>query len=456
MTKKLLVVEDEAAMRDVLGQGLLRRGFEPVAKRSALDALHFLESEDVDVILTDLNMPGMSGVELCQRLAEIRPDIPVIVITAFGSLETAVAAIRAGAYDFVTKPVDLDALVLVLDRAVAHRQLGDEIRRLRRTTAAGADLGEVIGESAALHKAYELIDRVADSDATVLITGESGTGKEAAARALHLRSNRRGGPFIALNCAAMPEQLLESELFGHVRGAFTDAKANKTGLFVEANGGSLFLDEVGELPAGLQPKLLRALQERKVRPVGATTEVAFTARIVAATNRDLEAAVDDGQFREDLFFRLNVIGVELPPLRARGNDVILLAQCFTARFAQRSSKPVSGFSSEFARKLLTYPWPGNVRELQNCIERAVAVTVFDQLGVEDLPTKIGNYRPIQLLPEGADIDSLVPLAEMERSYILRVLQAHGANRTLAARTLGLDRKTLYRKLEGYRIKAEGP
>jgi DNA-binding NtrC family response regulator len=447
-----LVVEDDGAMRDLLAQGLTRRGFQPTTQKSGGDAVTQVLDSDFDVVVTDLNMPGVNGVDLCHRVAESRPDLPVVVLTAFGSLETAIASIRAGAYDFVTKPVELDALALVLDRAVSHRRLREEVHRLRRTVAAGVDRGAMIGQSAALQRAFELMDRVADSDATVLITGESGTGKELAARALHERSKRMSGPFIALNCAAMPEPLLESELFGHVRGAFTDAKTAKTGLFVEANSGTLFLDEIGELPVGLQPKLLRALQERRVRPVGATTEVPFDARVVAATNRDLEALVGEGRFREDLYFRLNVIGVELPPLRARGNDVLLLAQRFTEQFASRSGKRVIGFSPELARRLLAYPWPGNIRELQNCIERAVAVTGFDQLGVDDLPEKIRNYSAAAGSSAG-DAEEIVPLADVEKRYILQALEAFGGNRTMAAKALGLDRKTLYRKLEQYRTEA---
>ncbi|HEY8209388.1 MAG TPA: sigma-54 dependent transcriptional regulator, partial [Myxococcaceae bacterium] len=459
MKGRILIVEDDAAMRALLEQGLTRRDFEVRSGKSAAEALDQALDADAayDVVLTDLNMPGgMSGVELCRRIADSRPDLPVVVLTAFGSLETATASIRAGAYDFVTKPVELDALTLVLERAVSHRRLRDEVHRLRRAVAAGAERDLLAGESLALRRALELIDRGADSDATVLVTGESGTGKELAARALHDRGKRSAGPFIAINCAAMPEALLESELFGHVRGAFTDARSHKTGLLVEAHGGTLFLDEIGELPVGLQPKLLRALQERKVRPVGANAEVSFDARVVAATNRGVEALVHEGGFREDLYFRLNVIGVELPPLRARGNDVLLLAQRFTQHFAARSGKKVIGFQPEVAKRLLAYSWPGNVRELQNCIERAVAVTSFDQLGVDDLPEKIREGAPAGAAAERSDGDEIVPLAEVEKRHILKALDAFGGNRTLAARALGLDRKTLYRKLEQYRVEAGDP
>jgi len=443
---RILVVEDEREMRALLEKGLARRGFIPTVLGRADEAFPLLEAEDFDTVLTDLRMPGMDGLALCERVALNRPDIPVVVVTAFGTLETAVAAIRAGAYDFVTKPVDVDALVLVLERAVQHRALREEVRRLRVALGDVTADGGVVGESQALRRVYEMIDRVADSDASVLITGESGTGKEVAARALHARGRRHNGPFVAINCAAMPEQLLESELFGHARGAFTDAKAARTGLFIKANGGALFLDEVGELPLALQPKLLRALQERTVRPVGGDTEVPFDARIVAATNRDLELAVEEERFREDLYYRLNVIGLELPPLRARGNDVLLLAQRFLAHFAARSGKRVVGLSAAAAQRLVAYAWPGNVRELQNCIERAVALTAYEELTVEDLPERIRDYRAPSNASQGGDPSELVSLEEMERRYIQRVLDTVGGSRTLASRILGVDRKTLYRKL----------
>jgi two-component system, NtrC family, response regulator AtoC len=456
MPGRILIVEDEREMRAMVEKGLQRRGFQPLAVSAADEALHRLAEEDFDTVLTDLRMPGMDGLALCERIMLNRPDIPVVVVTAFGSLETAVAAIRAGAYDFITKPIDLDALVLVLERAVQHRALRAEVRRLRQALDQRQDDGALVGASPALKQAYTLIDRVADVDATVLITGESGTGKEVAARALHARGRRKDGPFVAINCAAMPEQLLESELFGHAKGAFTDAKASRTGLFVKANGGTLFLDEVGEMPMTLQPKLLRALQERVVRPVGGDTETPFDARIVAATNRDLELAVEENRFREDLYYRLNVIGIELPPLRARGNDVLLLSQRFVEQFATRTGKKVDGLSPAAAQRLLAYGWPGNVRELQNCIERAVALTSFEQLTVDDLPERIRNYSSPRVLPENTDASELVTLEELERKYIHRVLDTVGGSRTLAARILGVDRKTLYRKLERGDTEAKEP
>ena len=454
MSRRVLVVEDDAAMRDLLGRNLQRRDFEVVTAPNGDEALTLMAASDFDVVVTDLNMPRLNGVQLCERITLSRPDIPVVVVTAFGSMDTAIAAIRAGAYDFVTKPFDIEQLMLTLERAVNLRHLKDEVRRLRetvRTSTTGAPT-DVVGESPGLKAAYDVLQRVASTDMTVLINGESGTGKELAARFLHTRSRRVSRAFVAINCAALPESLLESELFGHVRGAFTDAKTQRTGIFQEAEGGTLFLDEVGDLPAALQPKLLRALQERLIRPVGSNAETPIDVRVIAASHRDLEHQVAAGLFREDLFYRLNVVGVELPPLRARGNDVLLLAQAFVKDFAQRLGRKVVGVSPQVAQKLLEYRWPGNVRELQNCIQRAVALTRFEELVVEDLPEKVRNYRSTELLPEGIDATALVCLEEMERRYILRVLEAVGGSKTEAGRVLGVDRKTLQRRLEAWGLK----
>jgi two-component system response regulator HydG len=446
---RVLVVDDDQAMCEFIASGLGKRGFETVWRTRADEAFGLLQTEDFDVVVSDLNMKGMNGLELCERIVANRADIPVVVITAFGSLETAVAAIRAGAYDFITKPFQTDVLRLALERAAQHRALRAEVTRLRKAVSEAQRFEGLLGGSESMKRVYDLLDRVSETDATVLITGESGTGKELVARALHARSRRRGGPFVALNCAAMPESLLESELFGHARGAFTDAKAARVGLFVQADAGVLFLDEIGELPLGLQPKLLRALQERKVRPLGAESEVTFDARIIAATNRDLETAVEERRFREDLFYRINVITVQLPPLRARGNDVLVLAQHFVEHYAGLFNKKVTGISHAAAERLVNYGWPGNVRELQNCMERAVALTRFGEIVVEDLPEKVRSYRKSHVVVASDDPSELVPLEEIERRYILRALEALGGNRTLTAQVLGLDRKTLYRKLRSY-------
>jgi two-component system response regulator HydG len=310
-----------------------------------------------------------------------------------------------------------------------------------------AQFGEVLGESPAMQTVYRRLLQVAPTESSVLLTGESGTGKELVARWLHRKSRRSGGPFVPINCGALPESLLESELFGHARGAFTDARQDRKGLFVQAEGGTLFLDEIGELPMPMQVKLLRALEERKVRPVGSDREQPFDVRLISATNRDLEQAVQEHQFREDLYYRVNVIQIELPPLRARGTDILLLAQHFVQSYAASMSRAVTGISRPAAERLLAYDWPGNVRELRNVIERAVALTEHDHLVLEDLPDKLRQYNAGRVVIDGRDPSQLISLEEMTRNYTRHVLDAVGGNRTLAARILGLDRKTLYRKLK---------
>jgi two-component system response regulator HydG len=378
-----------------------------------------------------------------------RPDVPVVVMTAFGSLETAVAAIRAGAYDFVTKPVEMDMLALTLQRAVKHRLLQEKVKVLSQAVEQSARFDELLGASPAMQNLYDQLARIADTEVSVLIMGESGTGKELVARSIHRQSRRRDKPFVVVNCAALPDTLLESELFGHAKGAFTDARTDRKGLFQQAEGGTLFLDEIGELPLAMQPKLLRALEESRVRPVGCDREVPFDVRLLTATNRDLPSAVEEGRFREDLFFRIDVVQLELPPLRARGTDTLLLAQHFVEQFAARSGKRVVGMSEAVAEKLLAFAWPGNVRELRNVMERAVALTRYNKLVVEDLPEKIRDYRSSQVFIGGHDPSELVSMEEVERRYILHVLDSVDGNKTLGARILGLDRKTLYRKLRQY-------
>jgi two-component system, NtrC family, response regulator AtoC len=460
MRGRVLIVDDDAEMCRLLEAELRRSNFELACRTSAEEALQALGVQDFDVVVADLNLRGMNGLELCDRIVANRADVPVIVITAYGSLETAIGAIRAGAYDFINKPVEVEQLVLALDRAVRHRRLGEEVKRLRRAVADSQRCEELLGRSPAMMSVFDLIGRLADSEASVLVTGETGTGKELAARALHRRGHRKDGPFMAINCAAVPESLLESQLFGHVRGAFTDARESRPGLLVQASGGTLFLDEIGDMPLSLQPKLLRALSDRTVRPLGGNAEVPFDVRIIAATNRELEVAVEEGRFRSDLFFRINVVHIHIPPLRARSGDVLLLAQHFVDRFSAQAGKKVLGLSSTAAERLLSYSWPGNVRELQNCIERAVALTSFERIVVEDLPEKVRDYRSSHIIVAGEDPTELVPMAEVERRYILRVLDAVGGNKSQAAKILGYNRRTLYRKLEEYgsadaRTKATG-
>ena len=451
MNPSVLIIDDEQSMCDLLQTDLRLRDFLPCCVTSAKEALELFPQREFEVVLTDLKMPGIDGIQLCSQLVQSRPDIPVVVMTAFGSLETAIAAIRAGAYDFVTKPIEMELLAMILGRAVERRRLQQQVRQLSEAVRQSARFEELLGESIAMKRLYDQLSRVADSEATVLITGESGTGKELVAKALHQRCRRRAKPFVAVNCAALPDALLESELFGHTKGAFTDARAERKGLFLQAEGGTLLLDEIGEMPLSMQAKLLRALEENKVRPLGGDREVEFDVRILAATNRDLETSVEEGRFRQDLFFRVNVIQLAVPALRSRGTDTLLLAQHFIETFAARSQKPVIGISDTVADKLLAYSWPGNVRELRNVVERAVALTRHDKLTIDDLPEKIRDFHGSQVVIAGNDPGELTTLEEIERRYILHVLQCLGDNRTLAAKTLGLDRKTLYRKLRQFGV-----
>lgn len=446
-TGSILIVDDERSMCELLETDLRLRGHTPQWCQSAQSALQIVHENDVDVVLTDVRMPGTSGLQLCDDLHRTRPDIPVVVMTAFGSLETAVSAMRAGAYDFITKPVELDLLGLTIQRAVERRQLGLQVKLLSEQSGAQRPFGKLLGDSPAMQEIYTQLPRLAASDASVLITGESGTGKELVARSIHHLSPRADKPFVAINCAAVSETLLESELFGHTRGAFTDARSDRKGLFLEAEGGTLLLDEMGDMPASMQVKLLRALEENRLRPVGSDREVPFNVRVLAATHRDLETAVEEERFRQDLFYRINVIQLHLPPLRARGTDVLMLAKHFVNTFAAKSQRPIEGIDQAVAERLLAYSWPGNIRELRNVIERAVTLTRHNVLTVEDLPEKVREHRGNTVFIGGDDPNELVPMEEIERRYIAHVLKAAGNNQSQAAKILGVDRKTLYRKLK---------
>src|SRR4051812_38246664 len=453
MARRVVIVDDEPDMGDLLKHALTRAGHDAVAVTSVKEALDLVASEDIEVVLTDLGMAEMNGINVCERVLGTHPDIPVIVVTGQSTLDSAVASLRAGAYDFITKPVDVKLLSLTVERAISHRRLHEEVKRLRAVTSeSGSPL--VLGQSSKMRKVHELINRIAGSETSVLIHGETGTGKELIARAVHNASTRSKGPFVAINCAAVPLNLLEAELFGHARGAFTDAKAERKGLFIEATGGTLFLDEIGELPLEVQPKLLRALQERTVRPLGSNSEIPFDVRLVCATNRDLEYEVFQKRFREDLFYRVNVVSLEIPPLRERPGDVLLLAHHFLRRFAAVNNKPELSISTTAAEKLVSYSWPGNVRELENCIERAVALAQYDQLTVEDLPEKVRAYAVGRFVFSADDTTEVVPMEQVERSYIQRVLTLMGGNKARTAQVLGLDRRTLYRKLERYESEAK--
>jgi two-component system response regulator HydG len=446
MSERILIVDDDEDVGGILSDLAAAEGYEAAVEASALAALDAIGTSEFDLVITDVYLGGMDGLELCRRIAESQPDLPVVVITAAGSVDTAVASIRAGAYDFVAKPVSREAFRIAVQRGVAHRALKAEVLRLRDAVASARVVAGILAESPCMMKVLTRIAQVAPTDATVLVTGESGTGKELVARALHDHSPRAGAPFVAVNCGAMPASLLESELFGYVRGAFTDAKQPRRGLFAQADGGTIFLDEMSEMPVEMQVKLLRVLQERRVRPVGADEELAVDVRVVAATNRDLETEIEEHRFRRDLYYRINVVEIELPPLRARHGDIVLLAQHFLERAAARIRRPVAGVSQSAARKLIEYDWPGNVRELENCMERAVALTRFTEITTDDLPERIRDHSSKRLVLAGDDPNELLSLAEMEHRYIRRVLASVGGNKSPAARVLGVDRRSLYRWL----------
>ena len=444
---EILVVDDDEATCELIEAVLATENLRVTWRTQPRAALELARRRAFDAVLTDLEMGSMDGLELAKELMGLDPELPVVVVTGHADLANAVRSLRSGVYDFLTKPLDTKLLVAATKRAVDRRRLQREVDRLRGEVDRASTFPSMVGESRPMQRVFELIERVAPTDASVLVTGESGTGKELVARALHDRSSRSEGPFVALNSAAVPPSLLESELFGHVRGAFTGAASGREGLFLAANHGTLFLDEIGELPLEMQPKLLRALQERVVRPVGGDREAKLDVRIVCATNRDLVSDVGRGQFREDLYYRINVVQIDVPPLRDRGSDILLLAQRFIERFAERHGKRVVGFTEGFAERLLAYGWPGNVRELENAMDRAVALTPLERVEVRDLPEAIRLHRSERVEPEADDLDQLITLGELEERYLRRVLRAVDGNKSHAARILGIDRRTLYRKLE---------
>ncbi|MCE3225094.1 MAG: Sigma-54 dependent response regulator [Nitrospira sp.] len=441
----VLVVDDDADMRSLLCDVLQGRGHQCAGVGSGLEALTQLGEEDYAVVLTDLRMKGMLGTELLTRIKHSHPDIGVILMTAFGSVETAVEAMRYGASDYLTKPVKTEELVRVVERAIREAALRREVSRLRKEVHKEYSFHHILGKSKPMQAIFDLIRRVADSPTNLLITGESGTGKELVAKAIHYNSDRRDAPFVPVNCAAIPEQLLESELFGHMRGSFTDAKMDKRGLFEEAQKGTLFLDEISELPLMLQAKLLRAIQEREIRRVGATKSISVDVRIIAATNLNLADEVKNKRFREDFYYRLNVIELRLPPLRERREDIPILVDAFLKKCAEIRGKQVKGLSEAALAMLVDYAWPGNVRELENVIERAVTLSQGDVIGADDLPTQVqGSRGDRRILDEAAE--RTLPLHEVEKEYIVKILEKTGGNKYQAAHVLGIDRKTLYRKL----------
>lgn len=428
----MLVIDDDRGMCEMLELGLRKRGFDVIWRTQPLAALHILPEEHIEAIVVDLNMPGLKGTEFCQRVLANRPDLPVIVITAFGSLETAIAAIRAGAYDFLTKPFEVDTLALALQRAVQHRALREEVKSLRRAVASSQCFEELIGTSPAMRRVYDLILRVAETDVSVLITGESGTGKELVARELHRRSQRADRPFIKVNCAAVPRELYESEFFGHAKGSFTGALRDRAGRFELADGGTLFLDEVGEIPLDLQAKLLRVLQEGELERVGDERTRRVDVRVISATNRKLRDESEAGRFRQDLYYRLSVFPIELPPLRNRVEDIPLLAEQFLERLTRKLGRRRPRLTLANVQQLQTYSWPGNVRELQHVLERASIGATDGRLRLE-LPSE-QTQRPAA--NTAADASERILTAAELREFEANNLRA--ALRATAGRIYGPD------------------
>jgi DNA-binding NtrC family response regulator len=454
---RIAVLDDEPRMVDILAMVLRREGYDVHGFGDPAHAIAALEAQPFDLLVSDLKMPGSDGLEVLRRARALQPELPVVLITAHATVSTAVAALRDGAFDYVQKPFENDELRAVVARALDVTRLARENRYLRAELRSRYSLDAVVAESPRMREVWALVRRAAESRSTVLVTGESGTGKELVARAVHYHSARVGGPFVAVNCKALAEGVLESELFGHERGAFTGAERAKPGLFERADGGTLFLDEIGEVSESFQAKLLRVLQERSLRRMGATEERAVDVRVVAATNRDLKAEVGAGRFREDLFFRLAVIPIQLPPLRERREDVLPLAHHFLARWCEKTGRSLAGWTPEVEAWLLRHDWPGNVRELENVLERGVVLARGDRIGTDDLLLEASDAGST---PEGGDEIAPASAAASLQDFldgaaadrIRRVLAESGGKRVEAARRLGVDRATLWRLMRRYAIR----
>ena len=442
---RVLVVDDDEAIRALLDELLEEEGYEVETVETGEEGLRVLERELFDAVLLDLNLPGMSGLNTLAAAPALQTDAQFIVMTAFGGVETAVEAMKRGAFDYLTKPVRPEELVVVLERALRQTELRREVAQLRRQSSRGVR-SRIVGKSAPVERMFDLVERVAPTRSTVLVSGETGTGKELAARAIHDLSPRADGPFVPVNCSALPESLLESELFGHVKGSFTGATSDRRGLFEEASGGTLFLDEISTVSENIQVKLLRVLEERRIQRVGGNRPIPVDFRLIAATNRDLAERMEAGEFREDLFYRVHVFPLEVPPLRERSEDIPLLADHFRTRFAEQNDVDPPEIPPETMARMVDYDWPGNIRELENFVERAMIMYAGAPSIRFDLPAREnGHEREMveQAVDEGWDMDRL------EREYLLSVLEATDGNRSAAAERMGIDRRTVYRKLKRY-------
>ncbi len=452
MSKKpdILIVDDDDAHRMMLKKLIGGWGYNVFEANDGRTAIEAVRQRPVDLVLMDIRMAEISGIEALERIRQLDAAVPVVIMTAYASVETAVSALKKGAYDYLTKPLNFDELQIVIARATEHSALKKENVYLKQRLGETFDRQRIIGRSDAMLRLLETVEQVAPSEATVLISGESGTGKEMIANAIHFNSRRREAPFIKINCAALSETLLESELFGHEKGAFTGADRRREGKFVQADTGSLFLDEVSEMSPAMQVKLLRVLQEREITRVGGADVIRVDVRVIAASNKDLKKEVREGRFREDLFYRLNVVALTVPPLRERGEDIPILAQSFLQRFAQLNARSLEGFAPGALQKLLRYGWPGNVRELSNTVERAVVLARGDRLDEADIIFPMADSGCAAPGPSGTIQDEgLGPLEEVEKRTILEALAASGGNKSEAARRLGITRKTLRKKLEKY-------
>jgi len=450
--KSVLIVDDDSVHRTMLQTLVGGWGYDIVEADDGSTAIEEVQKRPFDMVLMDVRMLKVSGLEALESIKDFNPAIPVTIMTAYSSVDTAVEALKKGAYDYLTKPLDFDKLRLTLERAMEHTRLKEENRLLKENLKKHFDMQNIIGRSPAMANLLETVAHVAPSEATAMITGESGTGKELIAGAIHFNSPRKNGPFVKINCAAITETLLESELFGHEKGSFTGADRRKEGRFYQANGGSLFLDEVSEMPLTMQVKLLRVLQERELTRVGGEKVIKVDVRVIAATNKNLANLITDGLFREDLYYRLNVVSLEIPPLRERRDDIPLLAQHFLEMFAAKNRKEIKGFTPRAMDQLIRYDWPGNVRELMNAVERGVVLARAEYLDNEDLAIiQSPSQHPAEILPVIDDKDNNTTLEQVEKDTILRTLENTSGNKSEAARSLGITRKTLHKKLKKYGV-----
>ncbi|HOF11907.1 MAG TPA: sigma-54 dependent transcriptional regulator [Treponemataceae bacterium] len=450
MKFNILIIDDEKNIREGLAESMELEGYNPILAKDGKEGLERISRGDIDLVITDLRMPLVSGEEVLEQVNAQSPGLPVIVLTGHGSIDSAVDAMRNGAYDFLTKPLNLDRLGLIVKRALQNRQLVLQHRELQHELESKQTFESIIGKSAEMQKIFDMVRRVADSKASVLITGESGVGKELIANALHNLSSRKDKPLIKVHCAALTESLLESELFGHEKGAFTGAISRKRGRFELAHGGSIFLDEIGEIDQNIQIKLLRVLQEKEFERVGGEETIQVDSRVIAATNKDLVEQIKKKQFREDLYYRLNVVHIHLPPLRERKDDIPLMVTQFLQEFAEENNKNIIGIDAKARRLLYSYDWPGNIRQLRNCIESAVVMSQGDTIQVEDLPPTIAESRG----ENSVHIPLGITMAEAEKVIILENLAFFKGNKSKTADSLGIGRKTIHRKLDDYLTRDE--